>query len=559
MQHSPFLLCNFLQKGVAKNNLRKKKSTVTYKKYDNICRLLRRGNYKNIYLEKADFSNCNLIRANFGDAKMKNAVFSHASLNFINLSKASLEGADFSASDLTGANMICAKLKCANFENANLTGADLSDADLEKSFFGGTQTILKGAIFVGSRLVEAGFENAIIEGANFKGAIFSGPDLTKRANFNKASLIGANLTSADLTGATLIDANLAGADLRGTCLIGADLSGAHLEQAWFDGAVLKDAILVGAHLECARLINSELCGVDLRNAHLDGAILKGACLDSLIPDVNGYAQNGLSHEAILDGAIFDGADVSGAYLSVCQYQYARKSGAIGQPYSLIGAKHVLPYTRGTKALTITRGMREVVFGRYRQGKNGEVLPLRWRVLAVKPMERQVLLITEKLIDCRSYHNELENSTWADCNLRKWLNNEFLKEAFTEKERGKIFLTKNKNPANKQATPDGGIDTEEKIFLLSAEEVEMFFSNVRDRIARNTPWTLEQYRNSEDYMMFPKMTMGSWWLRSPGRRSIYAHCVDSTGVFIGNGRSINVNGKYVVDDGVCVRPALWLNL
>ena len=485
---------------IEKTKTAKKKNDYTYQNCEHICRLLRRGYFHNIYFEKANLSNCDLFRANFGDAKMKEAVLTGATLNYSNLSKASLEAADFQAADLTGANLAGAKLKRAHFEGATLEGTDFNEADLEEAFFDGEETILKGA----------------------------------------------KLINADLTGATLIGANLAGADLREAWLVGADLSGAHLEEALLDGAVLKDAKLVGAHLEQARIINAELCGADLTNAKLDGAILKGAHLDALSPGEDGSPKDKLSPEAVLNNTSFKGADVGGAYLSDTQYRKARESGAVGQPYRLIGEEHVIYGSRDEKALTIAPGMREVAFGRYPQGKNGEVLPLRWRVLAVKPKERQALLITEKLIDCRRYHKEFKAITWAECNLQKWLNNEFLKEAFTEQERGKINLTKNKNPDNKRYETNGGENTEDNVFLLSLDEAETYFRSDIDREAAGTDFAVKQG------LCLLDNGMGWWWLRSPGSGGDFAACV------IPDGRVFDF-GYTVYLDIVGVRPALWLNL
>ena len=46
----------------------------------------------------------------------------------------------------------------------------------------------------------------------------------------------------------------------------------------------------------------------------------------------------------------------------------------------------------------------------------------WRVLEVK--NNTALIITEYIIEQRAYHNAYKDITWADCSLRKYLNNEF---------------------------------------------------------------------------------------------------------------------------------------
>ena|GEM_PF-1807797 len=535
--------------------------------YKNIVSLLRKGDYHNIYLEKADFSDCNLNRVNFQNSQMEGAVFKNSertgdsNLIRAEFTNALLSNARFTGTDLSGADFIHAVLKGACFENTTLQGANFSGADLKDATFNEEGMNLEDVNLAGAKPAKAYFENA-----NLKGANLSGADLTGKANFNGANLVGVNLAGADLTGATLAGANLAGADLREAWLIGADLSGAHLEGALLDGAVLKNAKLVGAHLEQARLINAELCGADLTDAKLDGAILKGTHLDALPPGEDGSPKEKLSPEAVLNNTSFKGADVGGAYLSDSQYRKARESGAVGQLYRLIGEEHVIYGSRDEKALTIAPGMREVAFGRYPQGKNGEVLPLRWRVLAINTDNHRALLITEKLIDCRRYNNEWDEITWAECDLQKWLNNEFLKEAFTEQEREKIVLTSNKNPANKKYGTNGGEDTADSVFLLSLDEVEspdkaespndkkknFYFSGVIDRRAEVTPYALEQYRKSEDYKRCGEVTMGWWWLRAPGDYSSHAACV------VPGGGVLDL-GLYVSTAYVGVRPALWLNL
>jgi hypothetical protein len=196
----------------------------------------------------------------------------------------------------------------------------------------------------------------------------------------------------------------------------------------------------------------------------------------------------------------------------------------------------------------------IVFGRYRQGKNGEVLPIRWRVLAVeyaKEKPKRALLITEKLIDCRRYHNRYEGITWAECDLKNWLNEIFFLEAFSNEECGKIDLTRNENPPGIYNT-DGGEPTEDKVFLLSLGEAEKYFHSDRDRIAEGTPYVVNHYRQSEDYKFFGETTMGWWWLRSPGFGSHGAACVAPGGGVHGSGRNVGYGP-------VAVRPALWLNL
>ena len=46
----------------------------------------------------------------------------------------------------------------------------------------------------------------------------------------------------------------------------------------------------------------------------------------------------------------------------------------------------------------------------------------WQALDVK--DGAALIVTEFIIEKRSYHNEYKAIPWADCSLRKYLNGEF---------------------------------------------------------------------------------------------------------------------------------------
>lgn len=191
-------------------------------------------------------------------------------------------------------------------------------------------------------------------------------------------------------------------------------------------------------------------------------------------------------------------------------------------------------------------LKKVKFGRYPQGRKGEEEPLLWRVLTVDEKVRSALLITEKVIDCRRYHDTYESITWAECDLRKWLNEKFLETAFTEAERKRIAPAENDNPANKAYGTAGGRSTKEKVFLLSIDEAEKFFRSDGDRAAEATDFAGKQGVLTRDDRM------GWWWLRSPGGSSLRAACVAPGG-------GVSVGGDHVHSDVVGVRPALWLNL
>jgi hypothetical protein len=70
------------------------------------------------YLDKADFSACDLANAEFADCSLKYADFDNTEL----------QGASFHKCNLTGATFTAANLERADFYDCDLTNADLSDA-----------------------------------------------------------------------------------------------------------------------------------------------------------------------------------------------------------------------------------------------------------------------------------------------------------------------------------------------------------------------------------------------------------------------------------------------
>ncbi len=119
----------------------------------------------------------------------------------------------------------------------------------------------------------------------------------------------------------------------------------------------------------------------------------------------------------------------------------------------------------------------VSFGRYPQGPNGEVEPIIWRVL--KRDSDGFPVISEKGLDAKPYNKKLVDITWADCTLRRWLNEEFVSMAFNELEQS---LIKTSNLSN-----NAGPRTCDRIFLLSVGEAVKFFADSKDRRAQSTAY------------------------------------------------------------------------
>jgi hypothetical protein len=105
----------------------------------------------------------------------------------------------------------------------------------------------------------------------------------------------------------------------------------------------------------------------------------------------------------------------------------------------------------------------IAFGSFPQSSASDVAePIEWRVLDCSA--GAVVLLSDRILDCRRYHSEFVETTWRDSDLRAWLNGEFFGAAFGDDAHEKVLPTPCRN--NGPGTPD----TVDRVFLLSVHEV-----------------------------------------------------------------------------------------
>lgn len=212
-----------------------------------------------------------------------------------------------------------------------------------------------------------------------------------------------------------------------------------------------------------------------------------------------------------------------------------------------------------------QGSSRIYFGSYWQqdtnndkvaNKNDKKRPLRWRVLSIDGDE--AFLLADKAIASQPYNESYENCTWETSSLREWLNNHFLKNAFTQEEQEAIRLCQIKNEANPVYGTAGGEDTSDKIFLLSFDEVTnpnygFSIGGQGDALnAQLTDYALCQ-KDKEYEIMEDETYWGSWWLRTPGDDS------SSALVVWGSYNGISYPGYSGGNSKIAVRPALRVDL
>ena len=198
----------------------------------------------------------------------------------------------------------------------------------------------------------------------------------------------------------------------------------------------------------------------------------------------------------------------------------------------------------------------VCFGTYEQDNdtsNGAE-NIEWQVLTKE--NNKVLVISKYALDCQEYNTSYTDVTWESCTFRTWLNGTFLNSAFSSLEQAAIAKTTVTAANNPEYDTDPGNATTDKVFLLSVDEAEKYFSSDSARKCEPTAYAVANGAYESD--------SGNcwWWLRSPGSYQNRAARVRSGGSvdYYGTGvGSVTFLGFFVGNGSGAVRPALWINL
>lgn len=196
----------------------------------------------------------------------------------------------------------------------------------------------------------------------------------------------------------------------------------------------------------------------------------------------------------------------------------------------------------------------ITFGKYEQDNNtaNGLEAIEWLVL--DKQDGKALVVSKYALDCKPYNVEIEEVTWETCTLRSWLNDEFINTAFTIDEQSQISTTTVVTADNLDCGTDGGDNTTDKVFLLSIEEAEKYFSSRDARMCAPTDYAIAQGAVTSENESTGGRATGWWWLRSPGNNQLNA-----AGVIFSGKVAIHLMGNHAYEDGNIVRPALWINL
>ncbi len=188
----------------------------------------------------------------------------------------------------------------------------------------------------------------------------------------------------------------------------------------------------------------------------------------------------------------------------------------------------------------------VTFGSYEQdgNKTNGQEEIEWLVLDKN--DNQALLISKYGLDTQPYNVVYTNVTWETCSLREWLNNNFLKEAFNDKEIEYIATTNVEASSNYFYHVECGNDTQDKVFITSCQELYKYFESDDEKKCFPTKYAINNNADTDDDGYC------HWWLRTPGSKQDSAVNMLSMGFYNSYGASVDY-------DRIVVRPMIWVNL
>lgn len=153
-----------------------------------------------------------------------------------------------------------------------------------------------------------------------------------------------------------------------------------------------------------------------------------------------------------------------------------------------------------------------------------------------------LMVSKYLLAYAPYHNYNRSATWEYSDLRRWLNNEFINDAFSPEEQEMIITSTVTADENPFVVWDVGNDTQDKVFLLSIMDVYKYFHSPSQRKCNWPNGFAEPHSLACE--------SASWWLRTSNKSDYYASCVNYDG-------SIDSNQHLPDEVFVGVRPAIWV--
>ncbi|MCL2500464.1 MAG: DUF6273 domain-containing protein [Defluviitaleaceae bacterium] len=183
----------------------------------------------------------------------------------------------------------------------------------------------------------------------------------------------------------------------------------------------------------------------------------------------------------------------------------------------------------------------------------------WRVLDLR--DECALVISEKVVCFKYYNNVYHPTSWRECSMRRYLNSVFYHKFWEEDKKWieTVQLPFSYNPWYAMGNSMIGMETIDKIFLLSVEEVVRYFGDsghLKNKIKSDEHRYMVFDEHNHARLAYDECNKAvPWVLRSPGIKTDSVLIVHGAGV---NKGAIEMGG-FTVTDHFGVRPAMWLNL
>ncbi len=160
----------------------------------------------------------------------------------------------------------------------------------------------------------------------------------------------------------------------------------------------------------------------------------------------------------------------------------------------------------------------VLFGTYPTSSSAKEEPISWTVVSMEG--NKALLIADHVIDV--YNLNWNSQTWDKSSLRHWLNDDFVKTAFSDGEIGALIETEVSADQNPFFDSEPGERTLDKVFCPSIVELNRLIPEQKERMRLPTDYAMKQgvWRDANG--------MAYWWTRSPGPKGCGAASVTSEG-------------------------------
>ncbi len=190
----------------------------------------------------------------------------------------------------------------------------------------------------------------------------------------------------------------------------------------------------------------------------------------------------------------------------------------------------------------------ITFGKYEQDNdlsNGKE-ELEW--LVIDKTEDKILVISKYVLDCIPYSDSATDITWELSPLRRWLNKDFIADAFAYEEEREILISPVTAQKSKYSKCDPGKTTKDRVFILDTTETIKYMDSYSARVCKATPYAIARgvYVASGEFE-----GNALWWTRSPGSK--YQDYAANIGV---DGEIFHYGYK-VTEPDIGVRPVIWI--